>query len=195
MILNPSPWHSDYPNLIITQYTLITYFFHGSDLLSQIHFDAFRTVLVMSFSALTLAAPTIPIFDRALPKDCPAKPLQPTSTGSKCIFHDFCWLCSTSSWYVDLFLSLARVIYSSHDTVSSQIMQCFMLSEYNIRSVLSDVTAMCLGNFSWVSRSTINCQSSAEDNRFVFSLISFSVSSLLLLRSWSASISFLVDDY
>ena len=33
----------------------------------------------MSFSALTLAAPTMPIFARALPKDCPAKPLQPTA--------------------------------------------------------------------------------------------------------------------
>ena len=124
----------------------------------------------MSFSSLPLAAPTIPIFPRALPKDCPAKPLQPTSTRSLCIFHNFCWHCSTISWYLDLFLSLARVIYSSHDTVSFQIMHCFVLSECNIRSRLSDVTAMCLGNFSWVSRST-NCQSSAEDNRFVFSLL------------------------
>ena len=30
---------------------------------------------------------------------------------------------------------------------------------------------MCLRNFSWVSRSSINCQSSAEDNRFVFSFL------------------------
>ena len=50
-------------------------------------------------------------------------------------------------------------------------MHCFVLSECNIRSGLSDVTAICLGNFSWVSRSTVNCQSSAEDNRFVFSLL------------------------
>ena len=50
-------------------------------------------------------------------------------------------------------------------------MHCFVLSECNIRSGLRDVTAMCLGNFSWVSRSTINCQSSTEDNRFVFSLL------------------------
>ena len=50
-------------------------------------------------------------------------------------------------------------------------MHYFVLSECNIRSGLSDVTAMCLGNFSWVSRFTINCQSSAEDNRFVFSLL------------------------
>ena len=82
-----------------------------------------------------------------------------------------CWHCSTSSWYLDLFLSLARVIYSSHDTVSSQIMHCSVLSECNIWSGLSDVTAMCLGNFSWVPRSTVNSQSSAEDNRFVFSLL------------------------
>ena len=57
------------------------------------------------------------------------------------------------------------------DTVSSQIMHYFVLSECNIRSGLSDVTAMCLGNFSWISKSTVNCQSSAEDNRFVFSLL------------------------
>ena len=69
-----------FPSLRLRHRSL--YFFHGSDLLSQIHFDAFRTVLVMSFSDLTLAAPTIPIFARALPKDCPAKPLQPTSTES-----------------------------------------------------------------------------------------------------------------
>ena len=50
-------------------------------------------------------------------------------------------------------------------------MHCFVLSECNIRSGLSDVTAMWLGNFSWVSKSTINCQSSAEDNRFIYSLL------------------------
>ena len=50
-------------------------------------------------------------------------------------------------------------------------MHCFVLSECNIRSGLSDVTAVCLGNFSWVSRSTINCQSSVEDNMFVISLL------------------------
>lgn len=117
------------------------YSFHGSNLLSHILLEAVKISLVMSFSSLAHASSIIHISARALHNECPAKHLKPTSIGSQYIFHDICRQCSISSCYSGLYLSFASVRNSSHDTVSFQIMHCFMLSECNIRS---DITAMCL---------------------------------------------------
>ena len=162
--------------------------FHDSDLLSHIHFEAFNALAEISFSALDLAAPNIPIFASALHNDWPANPLQPTSIGSQFILQALYWHCSTNSWYLDLFLSFAIIMCSSHDTVNSQIIHCFVLSEYNTRSGRSDVSTVCLRNLSCVSRSTTNCQSSADDlTLFCFSARAPSLKKIIrsiFLRGW-----------
>ena len=56
--------------------------YHGSDLWSHIHFEAFNAFAEISFSALDLAAPNIPIFTSVLLNDWSANPLQSTSMGS-----------------------------------------------------------------------------------------------------------------
>lgn len=63
--------------------------------------------------------PLIPWSLSALCRDCPGKPLQPTSTGSHWAFQPNSLQASTSSRYLVFFGSLASHIRSSHGTVSS----------------------------------------------------------------------------
>ena len=67
------------PHVCFQGFFLLSY---GSDLLSHIHLEAFNAFAEISFSALDLAAPNIPIFASALHNNWPANPLQLTFMGS-----------------------------------------------------------------------------------------------------------------
>ena len=145
----------------------------------------------MFLIAFAFAAPTIPIFAWDLDNDCPAK-LQLDHTQ---FFHDFRPHCLTNSWYFLLFLSFAKVRCSSYGTKSSPIMQFLALPEYKIRSGLSVVSAICLGNFNCAFKSTINSQSASTDSRLKLRFPCFFPFAPSLMKSIKVSLSLLVGIY
>ncbi len=93
--------------------------------------------------------------------ECPAKPRQPTSTGSLNTFQPPHLHSSTSSAYLALLRSFASSNLSSQGTVSSTMTTCLVDSDVITMSGRSEVAVMWLGNLSCLPRSTWRCQSLA----------------------------------
>ena len=115
--------------------------------------------------ALLFTAPAQPNRLRTLLSERPAKPLQPTSNGSQCVFQPLSWHASTSSWCFMRFLALASSMRSSQGTVSSSMINCFVDPDVMIMSGRSNAGMMYCGNFSCLLRSTCSCQSEAVYRR------------------------------
>ena len=99
---------------------------HVSPLFNQSHREAFSAASKMFLVALRLDSPQIPKSPRTRCRDWPAKPLQPTSTGSQWAFHPFLRHSATKSAYLALFLSRASSIRSSQGTVSLSSTTCLL---------------------------------------------------------------------
>ena len=112
--------------------------------------------------ALLLLSPSMPRLPKALAKERAANPLQPTSTGKHLALQPASWQSLTSPAYLESFLSKASSKRSSHGTVNSSSTACLVDSDTRTMSGRRVVTAIWLGNFSWLSRSTNNCQSLAD---------------------------------
>ena len=131
-------------------------------LLSHSHLEALSAALVVLRMALLFLSPSMPKLLKALAKERAANPLQPTSTGKHLALQPACWQSLTSPAYLESFLSKASSKQSSHGTVSSSSTACLVDSDTRTMSDRRVVTAIWLGNFSWCSRSTNNCQSLAD---------------------------------
>lgn len=130
---------------------------HGSALFIQSHLEAFSAASVLLQMALLLLSPVMPSAVYALQRDCPAKPLHPTSTGKHLAFQPCSWQLLTKSWYFPFFRSKASSIRSSHGTVSSSMTTFFVASDTRMMSGLSEVLTICWGNLSCLPRSTDSC--------------------------------------
>lgn len=85
---------------------------HGPPILIQSHLEAFYIASVRFLIVLLLPIPVMPL--KALPSDCPAKPLQPNSMGRYLALQPCLRQLITRSSYLAHFLSWASSRGSSH---------------------------------------------------------------------------------
>ena len=134
---------------------------HLLALLIHSHPKAFSAATVINLIDVVLFLPANPNLDKALQSDWATNPLQPISIGSQWTCHPFILHCSKGSWYLVSFLMWDSAIFSSHDTVNSHMITCFIIYETRIISGQSCVRIKRSGNLSCTSRSTNNAQSGA----------------------------------
>ena len=148
----------------ITQRSLVSVVFHGSDLLIHNQLDAFSADSEIDRMAFLFFSPILPSRLRILHEDLHTKPRQSTSNGWHAVRHLLDLQCSTSSWYFSSFLSQATPIFSSHRTVSSISTTCFVSVDQRMKSGCWVVVAIWTGTFNRSPISTLNCQSRAVDS-------------------------------
>ena len=114
--------------------------------------EAFSAASVIKLIDVVLFLPANPNLDKALQSDWATSFLQPISVGSQWTCHPFILHYSKSSWYLVSFLMWDSVIFSSHDTVNSRMITCFIIYETRIMSGQSWVQTKRSGNLSCTSR-------------------------------------------
>ena len=135
----------------------------------HIHLEAFSAVSVINLIDVILFLPTNPNLVKTLKSDWIINPVQPISIGSQWTCLSFILHCSKSSWYLVSFLSWDSTMFSSHDTVNSHMINCFIVFKTRIISGQSCVQTRWSGNFSYSSKLTNNSQSGAVLSRHDFS--------------------------
>ena len=101
-------------------------------LLIHSHLEAFSTESVINLIDVILFLPAKPKLVQALPNDWATNPLQPISIRSLLTYHYFILHCSTNYRYLMSFLTWDSAIFSSHDTVNSHMITCFIVYETRI---------------------------------------------------------------